>query len=542
LGESWIPEGVRIEEARSGASVDLAGIIRVRGDESARIHVHAQNTGNNDLIDPVVTLLLSDGMDYLLELPSIVLGGPTQRDIELTSGADESALVWMARLPPGRSYGFWLELQAAAGTSLDDAEQSIEASIGFIGSADDPDDANLKGPVGTACGFIDTLLTNFEKALERRGHDATGDVEGILRDTITDTIRDTAVSKVESMVEGWVTGMAAAAVLGPAAPVALLVNDIKGDVESCLKMYNNIFSLFFLFPMDPNDKVSATGIDGYLTGIETLHYVIHFENLPEATAEARRVTITDPIDDDLDLGSFELLASSHPIVLSVDVDAETRVITFLFDGIDLPPNVTAPGGQGWVEFGIDLQPDLPSGTEITNGADIIFDTQEPIVTPVVHHTIDRDPPTSAVVDAPFQAPPTFTLEWDGIDEGVGVWDYSVLVSRNFGEWQVWIPETEETSAVFGGEVDQIYAFEVVARDRLGWTESITQELEAVISIVEGGGFADAGGSDDVGVPSVYGGDSGGCGCVSGPDRSSAPWYAMFAVFGLLVRRRRAGVR
>ena len=59
---------------------------------------------------------------------------------------------------------------------------------------------------------------------------------------------------------------------------------------------------------DPNDKLGPSGYGsaGYLPAGGVMAYQIRFENQPSATAPAQRVTVTDTLDPNLDLSTFEL--------------------------------------------------------------------------------------------------------------------------------------------------------------------------------------------------------------------------------------------
>lgn len=157
---------------------------------------------------------------------------------------------------------------------------------------------------------------------------------------------------------------------------------------------------------DPNDKLADTNlicefgtvtVDGeeetrcvrYFVprsrATEPVAYTITFENKAEALAAAEYVTITDEIDPNLDLSSLRVESTSSDSTFSYSVSG--RTITFRFVGIDLPPNVTAPEGEGFVRFTIRPVGGLPDGTEIRNDADIVFDFNPPIATPEVVHEI-----------------------------------------------------------------------------------------------------------------------------------------------------------
>jgi hypothetical protein len=174
-------------------------------------------------------------------------------------------------------------------------------------------------------------------------------------------------------------------------------------------------------PADPNDKLAENNlmcefgiviVDGeeqtrcvrYFVPLEQatepLFYTITFENLPEATANAEFVTIFDEIDPNLNLATLEILGTSSDSTFSYDVTG--RTVSFQFVGIDLPPNVTAPEGEGYVKFSIRPNAGLEEGTEIRNEASIVFDFNPPIETPEVVHEIRSAADVAALVVAPIE--------------------------------------------------------------------------------------------------------------------------------------------
>ncbi|HEX8386142.1 MAG TPA: T9SS type A sorting domain-containing protein, partial [Rubricoccaceae bacterium] len=181
-------------------------------------------------------------------------------------------------------------------------------------------------------------------------------------------------------------------------------------------------------PFDPNDKAPGvvigcelvgTGADAhcgrYLIPLasqtEPLSYTVQFENVPEATGSAETVTITDVLDDDLDPATFEVLASTADSLLTTTVSGQT--VTFTFAGIDLPPNQTAPEGQGAVTYRVSPRPGLVDGTEIHNTASIVFDFNPAIVTPTVVHVVRATADLAVSIQAPdygpFQSPLVYTV-------------------------------------------------------------------------------------------------------------------------------------
>lgn len=133
---------------------------------------------------------------------------------------------------------------------------------------------------------------------------------------------------------------------------------------------------------DPNDKLVAEGGEVLIEDADKyLHYTVRFQNV--GTASAINVRIQDQIDPLLDLSSFRLLETSHPMELFIVNDQ----IDFVFDDINLPSVEDDPeGSQGYVVFKLRPVPGIVLGDEISNTADIYFDFNAAIVTNTVTTT------------------------------------------------------------------------------------------------------------------------------------------------------------
>lgn len=132
---------------------------------------------------------------------------------------------------------------------------------------------------------------------------------------------------------------------------------------------------------DPNVKevVTSSGNGQGLYQIGTdqwLDYTIHFQNT--GTDTAFTVVITDTLDAQLDMASFEQGACSHPC--TVDFRAG-RVVEWTFAGILLPDsNVNEAASHGLTSFRMKLHEPVLPGTTIPNVANIYFDFNEPVIT------------------------------------------------------------------------------------------------------------------------------------------------------------------
>ncbi|RLB59045.1 MAG: hypothetical protein DRI34_03070, partial [Deltaproteobacteria bacterium] len=496
-----------VEESRQAATLDMSGETFVRADGEARFRVLLQNTGNNDLVNPLVGLDLGADILYRLELPSLVPGGTAQNDSEFSETDPQvPEYLWLARLPAGRQYGFWVILHAVPGSWLDDAERQLEAEVFLLG-----DERVTRGLLGDACDFVDGIVTRLGKKLADKGYDVSdSELRTATGQAVLEAAGESGVKKLKGLAVGVLKKVVTVAI--PEVAIVATAYDMVKDTTTCLKLFSKLFGLLFLFPQDPNDKVSSSGVDGYITPDQYLVYTIFFENKAEATAEARNVLVTDTIDSNLDLTSFELLDSSHPEVLGTSVDEATRTIEFSFSGINLPPNQTPPEGEGWLRYRIKPAPGLPSGSEIHNQAAIVFDSNDPILTSDVIHRVDSQPPSSTIQQLPEQGDcGSLVVSWTGSDQGVGVWDYTVYRAVDDGPPQQWLLATEQTSTTMEGDEGRRYSFYVVARDRLGNTEQMPVQPDAVTVCSSAAG--------------------GGCGCGTS---SRSPALSLLGLLGLLL--------
>jgi hypothetical protein len=277
---------------------------------------------------------------------------------------------------------------------------------------------------------------------------------------------------------------------------------------------------------DPNDKAGSLGVAAaqFVAGDAPFSYVIHFENIDTATGPAAIVLVTDSLDVahlDLDtfsvgpisFGDFTLVPSPgqsgysgsvdlrpvENVVVTVDanLDKTTGILTWRFDTIDqatgqstedfsvgfLPPNTEPPAGEGLVSFSVRPKAGLATGTDICNQASIVFDQNDPLVTPTWCNTIDVTPPSSQVSAlAPTQSSPTFPVQWSGSDAGAGIGDYSLFVSVDGGSYSAILTNTIDTATMFTGEVGKQYAFYTTARDLVGNEESPPGVADATTQI------------------------------------------------------------
>ena len=274
---------------------------------------------------------------------------------------------------------------------------------------------------------------------------------------------------------------------------------------------------------DPNDKYgyrSPSGSTYFKEDITNMTYVINFENDPEeATAAAQDVYITDTLDltkfdinsfragyvrvaDKFKQAAYDVQDHTWDIDMRPEMNLITRVnltlnkeegiakwhfisidpmtdehVTDVFAGF-LPPDDETGRGQGSVSFTINLKDDLTNDTEISNRAEIIFDYNEPIITPTWTNTKDIVPPVSQMLQPVELNDNAIRLSWEGADSGSGVWYYTVYArSGDEGDWYVLNNNTEQTETQFEYEQKVKYGFYVEAADKAGNKETKNPQAE-----------------------------------------------------------------
>jgi protocatechuate 3,4-dioxygenase beta subunit len=280
---------------------------------------------------------------------------------------------------------------------------------------------------------------------------------------------------------------------------------------------------------DPNELIGPAGVgpSNFVPGGELLPYTIDFTNEPTATAPAQIVVITEQLSSNLDFSAFQLgdfgfgsIVVNVPPGLSsystrvdatasagvfVDVNAnvnlQTGLVTWTFTSIDpttldvptgnqslegfLPPDKSAPQGEGFVSYTIAPKAGATTGTVINAQATVVFDTNNAINTPSISNTIDANVPTSSV--APLPATTTsrkFNVSWSGSDgAGSGIARYDVFVSTNGGPFVPFQVATSASSAIFTGKVGNTYAFFSVATSNVGNTQPTPTKPQATVKVV-----------------------------------------------------------
>lgn len=292
-------------------------------------------------------------------------------------------------------------------------------------------------------------------------------------------------------------------------------------------LLKKLFAALFARNRDPNDKITSAGYGepAYVRQDSALNYTVRFENESDATAPVREVVVTDQLDADLDLDTFQfteiefgdqritvpsglssfeteipLVANGVDILIDVyaALDRETRTVTLTLTAVDpttgwfpedplvgfLYPEDGTGRGQGELHYTVRANAAVSSGTVVDNRASIVFDTNDPIDTPLVHNTLDAAGPMSSVAPlAAEQASNEFTITWGGTDDdgGSGIASYDIYMSDNGSPFFIILDDTTNTSVLLTAELGHTYAFYSVATDNVGHRESLHANADSTTS-------------------------------------------------------------
>ncbi|MBW7890952.1 MAG: T9SS type A sorting domain-containing protein [Chitinophagaceae bacterium] len=282
---------------------------------------------------------------------------------------------------------------------------------------------------------------------------------------------------------------------------------------------------------DPNGIYGPSGHKAarYVNNNDRQPFVIMFENVDTAKADAQIVQILDTLDrSKFDLSSFEfgnvtigkkmfrvpkgrkqfmMEQSLVPdrnmnVRINASIDTSTGIVSWQFTSIDpgtgdlpdfdgfLPPNKDYPSGEGSVSYTVSPVRNLADGTEMISKASIIFDTNEPIMTNTWKNTIDAVQPVGRIRAQVLQDS-LIVLNYSATDAGSGVDYFHLYMSADGGEW-IPIPGGQGDSIIMFGDPGSTYRFYMEAQDKTGNRERKHAVGEAVVSLPKEPGISTGG--------------------------------------------------
>lgn len=279
---------------------------------------------------------------------------------------------------------------------------------------------------------------------------------------------------------------------------------------------------------DPNEIIGPDGEPSkkWVSRKDRLPYTILYENSKEASAPAKFVRITAPLQPKQDPSTFELgdfgfnsttfsvppntsslyrrLDVRDSLGLFVDViagyDQMNNVVFWEFQSID-PVTLLAPKdplkgflllqdsineryGHGFVNFSAKPKQSAVTLDTIGARAEIIFDDNEMIPTNIHTNTIDAFAPTSHMTRLALSSTSPIQLSWNGADDagGSGIRSYTLYVSTDGTNYSIVSSGMTITDTTFSGILGKTYCFFVLATDTVGNMEVLNQSEITCTSI------------------------------------------------------------
>lgn len=184
--------------------------------------------------------------------------------------------------------------------------------------------------------------------------------------------------------------------------------------------------------------------------------------------------IVDTLADTFISETVQRTRESHP---GFRFTRDGNILRWEIEGIELPPNVSPPEGEGFVEFTVEVRQNLPSGTGLPNRAQIVFDANPPILTNVHLNTLDRLPPVTVMTPLPQSSMgDSLDVSWstDDGELGSGVSSTMLYMSTDGGPFEP-LGLTTRSSLRVPVTSGRSYAFYALARDVAGNAEASPPE-------------------------------------------------------------------
>ncbi len=271
-------------------------------------------------------------------------------------------------------------------------------------------------------------------------------------------------------------------------------------------------------PKDPNEIIGPDGepTKHWVSVKDRLPYTILYENDTTASAPAKFVRVTSPIEPKQDAATFQLgifgfnnqtftvppntasyyqrLDCKDSLGLFVDItagyDQINNVAFWEFQSIDpitlLPPSDPLKGflllqdsskplyGHGFVNFSIKPMQTALTLDTIGARASIVFDSNDTIPTNIAKNTIDAFAPTSHMNALAANTNNPVSLSWGGVDDtgGCGLKFYTLYVSTDGINFNIIRSGITRTDTSFTAATSTTYYFFVLATDSVGNTETL----------------------------------------------------------------------
>lgn len=169
------------------------------------------------------------------------------------------------------------------------------------------------------------------------------------------------------------------ATIGNSICVSVSITPFAGDYNQANNTYSFCYAVGNSY--DPNEKITSP-VNIPLGSTEWIDYVIHFQNL--GNASARNIRVLDTLDNNIEIKTLQVINYSHQYNLTLN----NSLANFYFPEIMLPDSLSDPeGSKGFVHYRVRPKANLIEGTKLKNRAHIYFDYNSAVITNQTVNTI-----------------------------------------------------------------------------------------------------------------------------------------------------------
>ncbi len=294
---------------------------------------------------------------------------------------------------------------------------------------------------------------------------------------------------------------------------------INGPVPNAADPFATLnFASYFNNPGAVATSVSLTGpqtdqTNGFLPGNTALPYTINFQNSPGSGTYVNQITAVTQLDPSLDPTTFQLgsikiggitinippgkssftqdidFTSTLGFVLRVsagiDLSQSPAAVKWVLQAIDpltgepltdptrglLAPNDAQGAGAGYVSWSAQLKPNIATGTQVSEKAEVLYDTMPPQTTETLTQAVDEIAPTTTLTATKIGASNSYTVNYSVADDtgGSGFHHVTLYVATDGGNYVIWQNHltAAKGSLVFKGAAGHTYQFLGLATDNAG---------------------------------------------------------------------------
>ena len=213
----------------------------------------------------------------------------------------------------------------------------------------------------------------------------------------------------------------------------------------------------------PSLATSQVEIGGKILGVDNKqNFVSTLDLRPEINALAQVEQKFDTTTGVLTL----TMTAINPITLEEIADPMVGVLLINTNGL----------GEAKITYNVNLRDELSDGNSVTNRAEIIFDQEASLLTPVWTNVIDKTPPVSRIAYGETQGD-SVLMYFDGSDNLSGLWRYNVYTRFDSLDYWRMAEEKHEGHVFISSREGNNRQFYIEAVDSAGNVEEKNPQCE-----------------------------------------------------------------